>query len=55
MMVHENDKLVIPEEYRQMSVPELRQEKEKIYKSLNNKKTSEVRKKVTSSSVVFNI
>ena len=37
-MIYENDKLNIPEKYRNMSIPELKCEKERVYKQL--KKTS---------------
>lgn len=36
-MVHEIDKLVIPEKYREMSIEELKQEKEKMLKTLHVK------------------
>ena len=37
-MIYENDKLNIPEKYSEMSVSELRYEKEKIYMQLKNNK-----------------
>lgn len=42
-MIYENDKLIIPEKYRKMSVSELRHEKEKLYTQI---------KKTSSSSIV---
>ena len=36
-MIHENDKLVIPEKYQRMSVSELVQEKEKLYEEIQRK------------------
>ena len=37
MMVYENDILVIPDEYKKMSMQEIEQEKEKIKKVLSKK------------------
>ena len=37
MMVYENDSLVIPDEYKKMSIQEIEQEKEKIKKALSKK------------------
>ena len=37
-MMYENDKLIIPEKYRKMSVNELRNEKEKIYIQIQKEK-----------------
>ena len=34
MMIYENDKLVIPKKYQEMSVSELNAEKEKVLKEL---------------------
>lgn len=54
-MIHENDKLVIPEKIRAMSVAELRQEKEKIQKTLPEKKTSDTKKKLAGCTIAFNL
>ncbi len=40
-MMYENDKLQIPEEYKQMSVHELREKKECIYLEMQREKTKE--------------
>ena len=40
-MMYENDKLVIPEKYREMSVTELRNEKEKIYIQIKKENSAE--------------
>ena len=44
-MIYENDKIEIPEKYRNMSVSELRKEKERIYQTLNTNRTDDARKK----------
>ncbi len=54
-MMHENDKIVIPEKYRKMSVSELRREKERVYRTLNVQKTSEARKKVSKNPILFHL
>lgn len=46
-MTYENDKLVIPEKYRKMSVSELRKEREQIYAEY--RKNSNYSKKCDSS------
>lgn len=43
-MMHENDKLLIPEEYRKMSVSKLRREKEKIYTNMQKNSNLVIRK-----------
>lgn len=43
-MIYENDKLNIPEKYLNMSVPELRHEKDKIYMEINRKPTNRATK-----------
>lgn len=55
VMVHENDKLVIPEKYRAMSVAELQKEKEKLLKTMPVKDASERSKKMQRCSVLFNL
>ena len=55
VMVHENDKLVIPEKYRAMSVAELQKEKEKLLKTMPVKDASEQSKKMQRCSVLFNL
>ncbi len=54
-MMHENDKIEIPEKYRNMSVSELRREKEKMYQTLNVQKTETARKKVSECPGAFNL
>lgn len=44
-MMYENDKLNIPEEYRNMSVSELRYEKERVYSQIRRGSCSGVIKK----------
>ena len=41
-MMYENDKLNIPEKYRNMSVSELRCEKEKVYAQIKKNTSDEV-------------
>lgn len=43
-MMYENDKFVIPEQYRKMSVSELRREKEKLYNRLKKEQPKRVQK-----------
>lgn len=45
-MMYENDKLIIPEKYRKMSVSELKREKEKVYTEIRKKSSEERKKKV---------
>ena len=53
-MIYENDKLIIPEKYRKMSVSELRYEKEKLYTQIQKERKSNVQSKpIKSNSVVF--
>ena len=54
-MMHENDKIEIPEQYQKMSVSELREEKERVYQTLNVQKTADARKKVSQSPILFNL
>ena len=44
-MMYENDKLNIPKKYRNMSVSELRCEKERIYEQIKGKVPDEIIKK----------
>lgn len=53
-MVYEDDTFEIPEKYKKMSLAELKEEKERIYKSLNVQKTGAVRKKIEACPVKFN-
>lgn len=54
-MIYENDKLNIPEEYRKMSVPELRKEKERVLKQFTRKTvSSNARKRTEGKKVIFN-
>mgnify|MGYP004621371153 CR=1 FL=1 len=43
-MTYENDKLVIPEKYRKMSVSELRKEREQIYAEYRKNSNYSVKK-----------
>ena len=54
-MMHEYDKIEIPEKYRKMSVAELTKEKEKIYQTLNVRKTKLAREKASEGTIVFYI
>lgn len=54
-MVYENDIFEIPEEYKKMSLAELKKEKERLYKTLNIKKTETVREKMDACPIKFNI
>lgn len=53
-MVYENDIFEIPEKYKKMSLAELNEEEERIYKTLNVRRTGEVRKKIESCPIKFN-
>lgn len=54
-MMYENDKLHIPEKYKQMSVHELRQEKERIYAEFKqNQKDCKKELKCKKGSILFN-
>ena len=44
MITCENDKLMIPEKYRKMSVSELKREKEKLYCEIKKENKEKVRK-----------
>lgn len=46
-MMYENDKLNIPEKYRNMSVSELRCEKERVYAQIRRNSSNGVVKKTT--------
>ncbi|MBO5302913.1 MAG: hypothetical protein J6A92_02575 [Lachnospiraceae bacterium] len=53
-MMYENDKLNIPEKYRNMSVSELRCEKEKVYAQIRrNSSNGVIRKTVHKKEVVM--
>lgn len=53
-MMYENDKLMIPERYKKMSVSELRCEKEKLYGQIKKEnKTKVPQKTMERKSVVF--
>ena len=54
-MIFENDNVIIPERYKNMSIAELRKEKEQIEKTLPKKKKSQKGSKLSKSSVRFNI
>ena len=53
-MVYEDDTLEIPEKYKKMSLAELKEEKERIYKTLDLKKTRTVREKIDACPIKFN-
>lgn len=56
MMVYENDKFVISEKYRKMSVSELDRESEKLYKKIaaeRVKKSEPVKKKTETCGIKF--
>lgn len=53
MMVHEYDRLEIPEEYKKMSVEELEAEKERLYETLKGQNRGEVKNKIAKSPVIF--
>ncbi len=53
-MVYENDILEIPEKYKKMSLSELEEEEERILKTLEIKKTREVRQKIEACPIKFN-
>ena len=55
-MIHENDKLNIPKKYLQMSVSELRAEKERVYLDVKSSyhATSHL-KKQNQSKITFNL
>lgn len=57
MMICENDKLIIPEKYKNMSVSELRSEKERIYKEIRQQRsrTLEYTGKPVKKNVTFNL
>lgn len=52
-MVHEIDRLEIPEEYKRMSIEQLEAEAERIYNSLERKDTGELERKLQSSPIKF--
>ena len=53
-MIYENDKLMIPDRYKKMSVSELRYEKEKLFEQLKKEtKTNAQKKSCKDKSVVF--
>lgn len=53
-MVHENDRLEIPERIKKMSVSELDKEIERLYEAMKDQNKGEVRKKVARLPVKFN-
>lgn len=53
-MMYENDKLMIPERYKKMSVSELRYEKEKLYGQIKKENKTNISPKTSEhKSVVF--
>ena len=52
-MMHEYDKIEIPEKYRKMSVSELAKEKERIYQTLTIQNTTDAKKKASAGPIVF--
>jgi hypothetical protein len=54
-MVYENDILEIPEKYKKMSLAELQEEEERMLKTMEIKKTREVRQKIEACPIKFNL
>lgn len=54
-MVYENDIIEIPEKYKKMSLEELKEEEERLYKTLDLKRSGSVRKKLDSCPIKFNL
>ena len=52
-MIHENDKLEIPERIKKMSVSELDREIERLYERMKDQNKGEVREKVARLPVKF--
>ena len=52
-MMYENDKFVIPDEYRKMSVSELRSKKERLYKQLKSEQPLKAKKTSTFQGIAF--
>lgn len=52
-MMHEYDKIEIPEKYRKMSVSELAKEKERIYQTLTIQNATDARKKALQAQLYF--
>lgn len=51
-MMHENDRVIIPEEYLKMSALELIQKKEKLYEEIQ-KRPRNIKKKKEMKNIVF--
>ena len=54
MMVYENDILVIPDEYKKMSIQEIEQEKEKIKKVLSKKPKRKKQISINKRNIILN-
>ena len=54
MIAYENDNLVIPKRYKNMSVSQLEKEKTKILKKLLEEKKPEKKAKTNNSRIIFN-
>ena len=53
MMAYENDILIIPEQYKKMSVAELEMEKSKILKEINCSERVKKTMKINKNNIVF--
>lgn len=54
-MVYENDIIEIPEKYKRMSLEELKEEEERLYKTLDLKRTRVTKRKLDSCPIKFNL
>lgn len=54
-MVYENDIIEIPEKYKKMSLEELKDEEERLYKILDLNRTRVTKRKLDSCPVKFNL
>ena len=53
MAVYENDVLIIPEEYKRMSISEIEEEKARLLKKITMSKRPKKKPKSNSSGIVF--
>ena len=51
-MMYENDKLVIPEKFKKMSISELRREQERIYQEIKQNTSESTQKQKSSKETV---
>lgn len=54
-MIHENDRLIIPEDIKAMSVAEIQKEKERILKNMPIQAKDEITEKLAQCPIVFKI